>query len=65
MNCVYSIVVAAVEVDFIVLKCESLKNLCEIIHPHQVFVIEDDKLVVLDHATALLERMRDSMNLNT
>jgi len=42
------------EVDFIVLKCESLKNLCEIIHPNQVFVMENEKLVTLDHATALL-----------
>jgi D-glycero-beta-D-manno-heptose-7-phosphate kinase len=42
------------EVDFIVLKCESLKNLCDIIHPHQVFCIEEDRLVALDHASALL-----------
>ncbi|HSW86860.1 MAG TPA: D-glycero-beta-D-manno-heptose-7-phosphate kinase [Rhabdochlamydiaceae bacterium] len=42
------------EVDFIVLKCESLKNLCEIIHPHEVFVMENDKLIALDHANALL-----------
>jgi D-beta-D-heptose 7-phosphate kinase/D-beta-D-heptose 1-phosphate adenosyltransferase len=55
-----SLLSSLAEVDFIVLKCESLKNLCEIIHPHQVFVIEEDKLVVLDHATALLERMREN-----
>lgn len=42
------------EVDFVVLKCESLKNLCEIIHPQEVFVIEDHKLVALDHFKALL-----------
>jgi D-glycero-beta-D-manno-heptose-7-phosphate kinase len=42
------------EVDFIVLKCESLKNLCEIIHPHEVFVMENNELVALDHASALL-----------
>lgn len=41
------------EVDFIVLKCESLKNLCDIIHPHQVLNIEEDRLVKLDHPTAL------------
>lgn len=46
------------EVDFIVLKCESLKNLCEIIHPNQVYVMEEDKLVPLDHPTALLGRVR-------
>ena len=50
------------EVDFIVLKCESLKNLCEIIHPHQVYVMEEGKLVALDHATALLGRIRYAMN---
>jgi D-glycero-beta-D-manno-heptose-7-phosphate kinase len=49
------------EVDFIVLKCESLKNLCEIIHPNQVFVMEDKELVALDHATALLGRVRYAM----
>lgn len=57
-----SLLSSLAEVDFIVLKCESLKNLCEIIHPHQVFIIEDDKLVALDHATALLARVRDTMS---
>jgi D-beta-D-heptose 7-phosphate kinase/D-beta-D-heptose 1-phosphate adenosyltransferase len=52
------------EVDFIVLKCESLKNLCDIIHPHQVFVFEEDRLEALDHATALLLRMREQSHLN-
>ncbi|MBP7073923.1 MAG: HldE protein, partial [Rhabdochlamydiaceae bacterium] len=42
------------EVDFVVLKCESLKNLCEIIHPQEVFVIEHNKLILLDHFKALL-----------
>ncbi len=42
------------EVDFVVLKCESLKNLCEIIHPQEVFEIENNKLVLLDHFKALL-----------
>ncbi len=49
------------EIDFIVLKCESLKNLCEIMHPHQVFVIEEDKLIALDHAGALLSRGLDTV----
>jgi rfaE bifunctional protein kinase chain/domain len=56
-----SLLSSLAEVDFIVLKCESLKNLCDIIHPHQVFIIEDDKLVALDHATALLSRVRDHL----
>ena len=57
-----SLLSSLAEVDFIVLKCESLKNLCDIIHPHQVFVMEEDKLLALDHATALLSRVRDSLN---
>lgn len=49
-----SLLSSLAEVDFIVLKCESLKNLCDIIHPHQVFIMEGDKLIPLDHPTALL-----------
>lgn len=48
------------EVDFIVLKCESLKSLCDVIHPHQVYTMEmDGKLGLLEHASALLSRLRD------
>lgn len=54
-----SLLSSLAEVDFIVLKKESLENLCSIIHPHQVFVMESDELVALDHATALLSRVRD------
>src|SRR5581483_356177 len=57
-----SLLSSLAEVDFIVLKRESLKNLCSIIHPHQVFMMEEDKLVALDHATALLSRVRDIPN---
>ncbi len=39
-----SILSSLAEVDFIVLQCESLKNLCEIIHPHEVFVLENSRL---------------------
>jgi rfaE bifunctional protein kinase chain/domain len=46
------------EVDFIVLKCESLRNLCEIIHPHEVYLMEDGILVSLEHPTELLSRLR-------
>ena len=56
-----SLLSSLAEVDFIVLKCESLRNLCEIIHPHQVFIMENgDKLELLDHAKALLSRVKDS-----
>ncbi len=58
-----SLLSSLAEVDFIVLKCESLKNLCEIIHPHQVFVVEENRLVALDHPTALLVRVRESIAL--
>lgn len=44
------------DVDFIVLKCDSLKNLCEIIHPHGVFVIEGRELVSLETPEPLLTR---------
>lgn len=55
-----SLLSSLAEVDFIVLKCESLKNLCEIIHPHEVFVMERSNLIALDHATALLSRLRET-----
>lgn len=54
-----SLLSSLAEVDFIVLKCESLKNLCEIIHPHQVFIMEKDRLIALDHASALISSVRD------
>jgi D-beta-D-heptose 7-phosphate kinase/D-beta-D-heptose 1-phosphate adenosyltransferase len=49
-----SLLSSLAEVDFVVLKCESLKNLCEIIHPQEVFVIEEQSLVALGHFKALL-----------
>jgi D-beta-D-heptose 7-phosphate kinase/D-beta-D-heptose 1-phosphate adenosyltransferase len=56
-----SLLSSLAEVDFIVLQCESLRNLCEIIHPHQVYLMEEkERLTLLDHATALLSRVRDS-----
>ncbi len=49
-----SLLSSLAEVDFIVLKCESLKNLCEIIHPQEVFVMEKGELLTLDHAKDLI-----------
>jgi len=49
-----SLLSSLAEVDFVVLKCESLKNLCEIIHPNEVFVMESHRLVLLDHFKSLL-----------
>jgi len=54
-----SLLSSLAEVDFIVLKCESLRNLCEIIHPHEVFVMEKNKLIALDHARDLLSNIGD------
>jgi hypothetical protein len=51
---IVSLLSSLAEVDFVVLKCESLKNLCEIIHPHEVFLMENDQLLALDHFKALL-----------
>ena len=51
---IISLLASLAEVDFVVLKCESLKNLCEIIHPHEVFLMENDQLVTLDHFKTLL-----------
>lgn len=48
-----SLLSSLAEVDFVVLKCESLKNLCQIIHPHEVFLMENHNLVTLDHFKAL------------
>lgn len=60
-----SLLSSLAEVDFIVLKCESLKNLCDIIHPDQVFIMEKEKLIALDHASALLARVKENLILVT
>jgi D-beta-D-heptose 7-phosphate kinase/D-beta-D-heptose 1-phosphate adenosyltransferase len=49
-----SLLSSLAEVDFVVLKCDSLKHLCDLIHPQEVFVIDQDKLVALDHFNSLL-----------
>jgi D-glycero-beta-D-manno-heptose-7-phosphate kinase len=43
------------EVDFIVLKCDSLKNLLKKLHPHAIFSVNGDGLVEHHHANALLQ----------
>ncbi len=53
-----SLLSSLAEIDFIVLKCESLKNLCEIIQPEAVFSIEKSKLLTFDHHGALLAPMK-------
>jgi len=44
------------EVDFIVLKKESLQKLCESIHPDEVFIIENGKVIELLNAGILLSK---------
>jgi D-beta-D-heptose 7-phosphate kinase/D-beta-D-heptose 1-phosphate adenosyltransferase len=41
------------EVDFIVLKSESLKNLCNMIHPENIFIMDHSQLIPLTHPTEL------------
>jgi D-beta-D-heptose 7-phosphate kinase/D-beta-D-heptose 1-phosphate adenosyltransferase len=53
-----SLLSSLTEVDFIVLKCESLRNLCEIIHPCEVFLMENGQLLTLDTPHALLGKSR-------
>ncbi len=49
-----SLLSSIAEIDFIVLKCESLRNLCEIMQPEHVYSMEGGRLVTLDHPFALL-----------
>ncbi len=45
------------EVDYIILQTESLKNLCNAIHPHEVFFLEQDRAVRLDRAKEALHSL--------
>ncbi len=42
------------EIDTIILQATSLKNLCETIHPKEVYLLEGEKLVVMDQAKEIL-----------
>jgi D-beta-D-heptose 7-phosphate kinase/D-beta-D-heptose 1-phosphate adenosyltransferase len=37
------------EVDFVILKCESLKSLCGVMQPQEIFSMEDAQLIRLQH----------------
>ncbi len=50
-----SLLSSLAEVDFIVLKCEGMKNLCELVQPNAVYSIEKGTLVPLDHHVALFK----------
>jgi D-beta-D-heptose 7-phosphate kinase/D-beta-D-heptose 1-phosphate adenosyltransferase len=45
------------EVDYIILQTESLKNLCSAIHPHEIFLLEQDKPIRIDLAKDLLHSL--------
>lgn len=45
------------EIDYIILQTESLKNLCDAIHPHEVFFLEKDCAVQLDPAKEVLNSL--------
>ena len=51
-----SLLTSLAEIDFIVLKTESLKNLCEIIHPHAVYTMEEGRLVPPNHPRELVKK---------
>ncbi len=56
-----SLLSSLAEVDFIVLKCESLRNLCEIMQPDAVYSIEKGLLTPLDHHFALLPAEKSTL----
>ncbi len=45
------------EVSYIILQTESLKHLCDAIHPHEVFVLEGDEAVDLSLARDLIDSL--------
>lgn len=45
------------EVDYIILQTESLKNLCNAIHPHEIYLLEGDTAVRFDRAKELLDSL--------
>ncbi len=44
------------EVDFIVLKCESLRSLCKIIQPAEAFLMKEGALVLLETSSAIFSQ---------
>lgn len=46
------------EVDYLILQTESLKDLCEAIHPHQICYLEQDQICRFETAQELLSTLR-------
>ena len=49
-----SLLSSLAEIDFVILKCESLKTLCGAIEPQDIFNMEDTQLVRLEHVHDLI-----------
>lgn len=45
------------EVDYIILQTESLKHLCDAIHPHEIYLLKQDQTTRIDPAKELLESL--------
>ncbi len=50
-----SLLSSLLEVDFIILKCENLKNLCEITCPEEIYIFAEGCLAKLERVTELIE----------
>lgn len=48
------------EVDYIILQTESLKNICDTIHPHEVHVLKGEKVACLHQIKDLITSLMDS-----
>ena len=45
------------EVHFIIFQTQSLKHLCEVIHPEEIFTLEDEHLAQITHGIELLNKL--------
>ena len=45
------------EVHFIIFQTQSLKHLCEVIHPEEIFTLEADRLTQITHGIDLLNKL--------
>jgi D-beta-D-heptose 7-phosphate kinase/D-beta-D-heptose 1-phosphate adenosyltransferase len=45
------------EVDYIILQTENLKNLCNAIHPHEIYLFKENKAVQYDPAKVILDAL--------
>ncbi len=50
------------EVNFIIFQSQSLKNLCEVIHPNKIYSLEQGKLTQIAQGIDLLSRLQIKVN---